>query len=104
MSRPRPVLIYAAVMAGLSAVTGYAGLDQLIPSQAVAWLALVTVVTGAVGGVLVQGRVTPVADPRAVDGRPLVPNPATVAVRESASDLVDELRGALRTERVRRGG
>lgn len=75
MSRPRPVLIYAAAMAGLTALTGYAGLDQLIPAQAVAWLALVTVVVGAVGGVLVQSQVTPLSDPQAKDGRPLAPTP-----------------------------
>lgn len=69
--RPRPVLIYAATMAGLTTLTGYAGLDQLIPSSAVAWLALVTVVVGSVGGVLVQGQVTPVADPRDQYGRQL---------------------------------
>lgn len=74
-SRPRPVLIYAAAMAGLTALTGYAGLDQLIPAQAVAWLALVTVVVGAVGGVLVQGQVTPLSAPQAKDGRQLVPTP-----------------------------
>lgn len=74
--RPRPVLIYAAVMAGLTTATGYAGLDQLIPSGAVAWLALVTLVVGSVGGVLVQGQVTPVSDPRDQYGRRLaVPAP-----------------------------
>ncbi|MEU5950526.1 hypothetical protein ABZ793_33995 [Micromonospora sp. NPDC047465] len=74
-SRPRPVLIYAAVMAGLTTLTGYAGLDQLIPAQAVAWLALVTLVVGAVSGVLVQGQVTPLSSPQASDGRALVPTP-----------------------------
>jgi hypothetical protein len=75
-SRPRPVLIYAAVMAGLTALTGYAGLDQLVPAAAVSWLALLTVVAGAIGGVLVQGQVTPVSDPRDRYGRRLVaPSP-----------------------------
>ncbi|MEU8301132.1 hypothetical protein AB0C04_28065 [Micromonospora sp. NPDC048909] len=74
-SRPRPVLIYATVMAGLTALTGYAGLDQLIPAQAVSWLALVTVIVGAVGGVLVQSQVTPLSAPQMKDGRQLVPTP-----------------------------
>ncbi|SCL43140.1 hypothetical protein GA0074692_6781 [Micromonospora pallida] len=74
--RPRPVIIYAATMAGLTTLTGYAGLDQLIPAQAVAWLALATLVVGAVGGVLVQSQVTPVADPRDQYGRRLgAPSP-----------------------------
>lgn len=98
MGRPRPVLIYAAVMAGLTALTGYAGLDQLIPSQAVAWLALATVVVGAVGGALVQGQVTPLADPRAKDGGPLVAadsegwrttvHDGQVTVRDGAGEVV----------------
>jgi hypothetical protein len=74
MSRPRPVVVYAAVMAGLAAVLGFGGLADLIPAVAIAWLTLATAVISAVGGVLVQGVVTPLSDPRDAEGRRLLPS------------------------------
>jgi hypothetical protein len=80
-SRPRPVLIYGALVAGLQALLSFAGLTDLLPERAIMILNLVLVVLLAIGGALfVQTQVTPLSDPQASDGRKLVPSPpATVA-------------------------
>lgn len=72
-SRPRPVLIVTMALAGLGAVTGFAGLTDLVPAKVVLWLALVNAVAIAMSGVYLQAVVTPLSDPRSADGRRLVP-------------------------------
>lgn len=72
-SRPRPVLVLSAVMAGLAAFLGFAGLSDLMPKVVIAYVSLGTAVLGAVGGVLVQGVVTPLTSPRDKSGTRLVP-------------------------------
>lgn len=71
MRRPRPVLIITMALAGLAAVTGFAGLAELLPAAAILWLLLVQAVAVAVSGVYLQSVVTPLSDPRAGDGTPL---------------------------------
>lgn len=75
MSRPRPVLIYGVTLAVLGVLTTSADAANLIPDSILLWLRLALAVVGAVGGaVFVQGKVTPLSDPRARDGvTPLVP-------------------------------
>ncbi|MEH0825438.1 MULTISPECIES: hypothetical protein [Micromonospora] len=69
--RPRPVLIITMTLAALTAVTGFAGLADLLPATAILWLLLVQAVAVAVAGVYLQSVVTPLADPRDDAGRRL---------------------------------
>jgi hypothetical protein len=73
MSRPRPVLIYTAFLAGSSALLGFAGLADLMPKAVIAGVALIVAIVGAAGGVIVQGQVTPLSSPRNEEGQRLVP-------------------------------
>ncbi|AYF29325.1 hypothetical protein CSH63_18005 [Micromonospora tulbaghiae] len=60
-------------LAGLAAVTGFAGLAELLPKVAILWLLLVQAVAVAVAGVYLQSVVTPLSDPRDDAGRRLRP-------------------------------
>jgi hypothetical protein len=71
--RPRPVLILATLMAALSALAGAGALLDFLPRSIVGTIMLINIAIGAAGGVLVQGVVTPLADPQDSAGRPLVP-------------------------------
>jgi hypothetical protein len=71
----RPVLIFGLVLAVLTAVTTYADIENLIPAGILNWMRLGTVVLGAGATFWVQAQVTPLTDPRAKDGRELVPTP-----------------------------
>lgn len=74
MSRPRPVLIFGAVIAGLSVLSESADALDVLPGAVLPWVRLALAVATAVGGALyVQTRVTPVSDPRTADGTPLIP-------------------------------
>lgn len=73
--RPEPVRILYAVIAALSALLGVAGLTDFLPTQVVFWLGVALAVLTAVAGEIVRNRVTPIADPHARDGAPLVPAP-----------------------------
>jgi hypothetical protein len=85
LRRPRPVLIYAAIVAGLQAFLGVAGLTDLMPSRTVAIVSLVSVVVSAMGAALLQGVVTPLSAPQDGRGRPLLPEwTATAPVRSAA--------------------
>jgi hypothetical protein len=101
--RPRPVLILTALMAAFSALAGAGTALDFLPRPVVATILLVGIVVAAAGGALVQGAVTPLADPQDSAGRPLVPLDAieaqktaarvgaTVALQQAASG--DTLRG-----------
>jgi hypothetical protein len=73
MSRPRPVILFSSVLAALQILSAGAALGDVIGFQAAAFFTLC--VAAAQGGIgfYVQNVVTPVADPRADDGTPLVP-------------------------------
>lgn len=71
--RPRPVLLLAALIAGLNAAAGAGVLADVLPARAVGYVLLASIVLTAVGGVLVQGAVTPLADPRNAAGQQLLP-------------------------------
>jgi hypothetical protein len=75
MSKPRPVLIFGAALAALTALTTYADIENMIPTGPLNWIRLGTVILGAGGAFWVQSQVTPLANPQAKDGRPLVPSP-----------------------------
>lgn len=83
--RPRPVLLFAATIAGLNAFTGAGALLDVIPDVAVTYVALVSAVVAAVGGVLVQGIVTPLSAPQDGRGRDLVPEYQAIAAVRSAA-------------------
>lgn len=72
--RPRPVLIFGMVLAALTAVTTYADAENIIPNPWLNWLRVATAVLGAAGAFYVQTKTTPLSDPKANDGTPLVPN------------------------------
>jgi len=67
--RKRPFRVVEILTAVLGALAAF-GLD-LDPSQQAAILALVAAVLGA--GEVAQTQTTPLADPHASDGKPLVP-------------------------------
>lgn len=71
----QPVVIYGAVVAALTAFLSVAGLTDRVSDDVVFWLGVALAVITAVGGVVVRGQVTPLADPTAKDGRRLVPTP-----------------------------
>ena len=71
--RPEPVRILWAVIAGLSALLGVAGLTDFVPKDVVFWLGVALAVLTAVAGESVRNRVTPVSDPRNAAGTPLTP-------------------------------
>lgn len=56
---PRPVLILAAITAGGTAATGVLSTVEDVPGWVTLTVGLITAVSAAVGGVLVQGQVTP---------------------------------------------
>lgn len=76
MSRPRPVLVFGAVIAVLSVLSESADALDVLPPAVLPWVRLALAVATAVGGALwAQSRVTPVADPRDGEGRRLIPAP-----------------------------
>jgi hypothetical protein len=80
--RPRPVLIFGIVVAVLSVLAESADAANLLPGRALPWIRLLLSVAVAIGGALfVQGRVTPLADPRDNDGTPLRPAPQSRLIR-----------------------
>lgn len=87
-NRPRPVLIYGAVLAVLTVLTTSADATDLLPDSVLLWLRLATAIVVALGGALfVQARVTPTSDPRDDDGTPLRPITARPAPRPETWDL-----------------
>jgi hypothetical protein len=83
--RPRPVLLLAALIAALDAFVGAGALLDFLPKSVVGIVALISVVVGAAGGVLVQGVVTPLSAPQDSRGRELVPESTAVAAVRSAA-------------------
>lgn len=76
MSRPRPVLVFGVVVAVLETVSESADAANVLPGNVFPWIRLALTLATAIGGaVFVQSKVTPVSDPRADDGTPLVPAP-----------------------------
>lgn len=68
-----PVLIAMSVLAGMQALTVSAGFAEAVPPAVALWVVLgIATLQGAVQ-FYVRGEVTPVADPRDNQGRPLVP-------------------------------
>jgi hypothetical protein len=65
--------VIAAVLTATTAATAAPPLDHVLPGQVTPWLGLTTVVVTAVLGVVVHGKVTPLARPRDDGDRPLVP-------------------------------
>jgi hypothetical protein len=86
MTRPRPVLILAALMAALSAVAGAGAMLDFLPQAVVATILLVNVAVAAAGGVIVQGSVTPLSAPQAADGSPLV-SQTTAELQKTAARI-----------------
>jgi hypothetical protein len=83
--RPRPVLLLGALIAGLDAFVGAGALLDFLPKSVVGIVALISVVVGASGAVLVQGTVTPLSAPQDSRGRELVPESTALASVRSAA-------------------
>lgn len=69
--RRRPVLLAMSILAGLSMIVGGSAFAEVVPAK---WAALAVLVVGGAQLAVqfwVQGRVTPVADPRDDRGRML---------------------------------
>lgn len=69
----RPVIWVMSLLAGVNAVLGLGTLQDLISPTALAWVVLISAGVQAAVQFWVQSQVTPVALPRAADGRPLIP-------------------------------
>ena len=76
MVNREPVLVVMSVLAGMQALIGAAGFAEAVPRQAALWMILATAAVQAGVQFYVRGQVTPVADPRDADGRPLTPEAA----------------------------
>lgn len=72
-----PVLIMTSVLAALQVLAGGAALADLLGERAFGLFVLGLAAVQVGWGVYVRSAVTPVADPRAADGTPLVPKPPT---------------------------
>lgn len=96
-ARPQPVLLLAALIAGLDAFVAAGALLDFLPKAVVGVVALISVVVGAAGGVIVKGTVTPLSAPQDSRGRALVPEVTNVnAIRSAArSGAFDGARGAV---------
>lgn len=73
MKRPRPVLVTFAILAGAQVLLGGAALSAVVPT---AWVGLGSLVVASVQAGMtfyVQGKVTPLSDPRDASGEALVP-------------------------------
>lgn len=70
--RPRPVLYVATLLVALQAVAAGAEFTDSIPDKAFGWVLLAIAALQAVLGLWTQGQVTPVSDPRGMDGEVLV--------------------------------
>lgn len=70
-----PVAVYTALVAALTALLAIPDLGEHISPGVRFWLGVALAVLIAVGGVLVRGQTTSLAEPTARDGRPLVPSP-----------------------------
>jgi hypothetical protein len=86
-ARPRPVLLLVALIAGLNAFTAAGDLLDILPARAVTYVALISIVVAAVGGVLVQGVVTPLSAPQDGRGRDLVPESKLAGTVRSAARM-----------------
>lgn len=98
LSRPRPVINAASIAAlihALAVVLTFLGYDEASAHLDASTTTIVAVALGAftVGAHLLaalhaQGKVTPLADPKAADGTPLAP--VTVAVVASSDPMTVE--------------
>ena len=70
--KDRPVLLVMSVLAGINAILGLGTLGDLISPTALAWVVLVSAGVQAAVQFWVQGKVTPLANPRDAYGQPLV--------------------------------
>lgn len=86
-ARPQPVLILAALLAGIDALAGAGSLLDFLPRAVVGIIVLINVVVGAAGGILVKGMVTPLSAPQDGRGRDLVPESTAVAAVRSAARM-----------------
>lgn len=93
----RPVLVVFSVLAGLQVLTGGAALADFVGAK-VAGLIVLAVAAGQVGMTFyVQGRVTPLADPRDAQGNQLRALAQGGPVRSGTPYLIGEQRADLFT-------
>jgi len=67
-----PVLLVMSLLAGLSAALGLGVFQDLVSPTVLGWLLVSQAVVTAVVQYWVRGQVTPIANPKAADGTPLV--------------------------------
>lgn len=87
-ARREPVLIVMSVLAAAQALTAAAGFTDAVPGQAALWIVLVIAAAQAGVQFYVRGLTTPVADPRARDGEPLVPLSSAAAAADDPDGYV----------------
>jgi hypothetical protein len=82
-----PVLWYGSLLALLTTVATFGGVDDHIPSEVLFWIRLGTAVAAAAGAVWVRSQVTPLAEPKNAAGYPLV--------KAESSQVVPDDKGGL---------
>jgi hypothetical protein len=71
----KPVVWMATILATIDAVLLANDTLSLLPDGWTKWLLLASAILTGILGKLVYSRVTPLADPKAANGRALVPSP-----------------------------
>jgi hypothetical protein len=89
----KPVAWMAGVLAAIDAVLAANEAFHLLPDDATKWLLFASAILTAILGRMVYNRVTPLADPRAANGRTLVPTPPArvpPGTSDAALDATDD--------------
>lgn len=71
----KPVVWMVGLLATIDAVLAANEAFHLLPDDATKWLLFASAILTAILGRMVYNRVTPLADPKAANGLPLVPTP-----------------------------
>jgi hypothetical protein len=82
-----PWALYGSVLAALTVVITFGGVDHHIPESVLFWMGLGTAVLAAVGARLGHTQTTPLAAPKNKDGFPLV--------EAAKEDVVPDNKGGL---------
>lgn len=85
----KPVVWMAGVLAAIDAVLALNETMQLLPDGWTKWLLAASAILTGLLGRLVYRRVTPLADPKAANGRPLVPVPPGRVPPGTPDDALD---------------
>jgi len=101
--RPRPVLLLVALIAGCDTLATVGKATDVLSGTALAYVTLASALVAVVGGVLVQGVVTPLSAPRDAAGNALVPA-AVIALAVQAAAKAGAHSGASQAVAQATGG